>query len=270
MMGRITGGVSAAFLRPLFALATLVLPHAAFATCQPIAFAPPLLVPAAFTQTAAVPANHVRITFVGHASFLIETHEGVRALTDYNGYVTPSVLPDIVTMNNSHSSHYTDFVDPRIEYVLRGWDPAGGVARHNLSVKDLRVRNVPTNLRDWGGKLSNGNSMFVFETADLCIVHISHLHHVLSKEQLADLGRIDIAFAPIDGSTTMSHDELFEVLEAIKPQLIIPMHFSFGGVEAFIARAKERYPVKFHDSPTIEVSFASVPRKPEVLFLQGR
>jgi L-ascorbate metabolism protein UlaG (beta-lactamase superfamily) len=93
---------------------------------------------------------------------------------------------------------------------------------------------------------------------------------VLSKNQLRALGRIDIAFAPVDGQMTMSHQELFEVLAAIKPMLIIPMHYGFGdAVEAFIDKARHLYPIRQHDSATIELSFRSLPRKPEVLFLQA-
>jgi hypothetical protein len=28
-------------------------------------------------------------------------------------------------MNRAHSSHYTDFPDPAIKHVLRGWNPEG-------------------------------------------------------------------------------------------------------------------------------------------------
>ena len=154
--------------------------------------------------------------------------------------------------------------------MLGGWDPKGGVARHNLFIEDMRVRNVPTNLSDITGRMANGNSMFVFESADLCVVHISHLHHVLSKQQLGELGRIDIAFAPIDGFMTMSHSELFRGLAQIRPKLIIPMHYGwFGAVEEFIEKAKALYPIRTHDSDTIFFSKAKLPRRTGVLFLKG-
>ena len=243
---------------------------AAEASCYPMAGAPGGFTPASF-RVAAVKAHHVRIEFVGHSTFVIESPQGVRVATDYNDYVRPRRLPTIVTMNNSHDTHYSYSVDEGIAHVLRGWDPAGGIARHNVSVKDVRVRNVPTNLAEFGGRWRNGNSMFVIESQGLCIVHISHLHHVLSEDQLRDLGRIDIAFAPIDGMWTMSHQELFEVLGEIKPMLVIPMHYgSMGGVQAFIARAKAKWPVRHHDGPAIELSFRDLPRKTEVLFLAGR
>lgn len=273
----------------------LALPTGAIASCAGMAQAPgisphPYIQKASFLKTgtnlaqaapqnmpqtantSAVPRNHMKITFIGHSTFEIETPEGARAQTDFNDYVQGAGrIPHIVTMNNSHDSHFSYAPMKSIEHVLRGWDPKGGVAKHNLKFRDLRVRNVPTNLLDRGeGKLSNGNSMFVFEVAGLCAVHISHLHHYLSKNQLRALGVIDIAFAPIDGMWTMSHDELFRVLGDIKARMIIPMHFgSMGGVEAFIARAQKNWAVRKHPSNSITLSLRDMPKTPEVVFLEG-
>ena len=218
-----------------------------------------------------VPRNHMKITFLGHATFEIETPEGARAQTDYNDYVQGGRVPHIVTMNNTHDSHFSYAPMKEIEHVLPGWDPDGGIAKHNLLFRDLRVRNVPTNLVDRGeGRLSNGNSMFVFEAAGLCAVHISHLHHYLSENQLRALGPIDIAFAPIDGMWTMSHDELFRVLGDIKARMIIPMHFgSMGSVETFVARAQNNWKVRKHPSNSITLSLRDMPQSPEVVFLEG-
>ncbi len=243
---------------------------AASAACLPMAHGAPRIIPAAYSA-ASVKAHHLRISYIGHSTFEVESPQGVRIATDYNDYIHPPRRPTIVTMNNAHDTHFSYQPDEAIPHVLRGWDPGGGVARHNLSIRDVRVRNVPTNFTDLGGKLTNNNSMFLIESQSLCVVHISHLHHVLSKDQLRDLGRIDIAFAPIDGMWTMSHRELFEVLDQIKPVLIIPMHYgSLGGVQAFIEQARARqWPVRRHGAVSIELSFRDLPRRTEVLFLDG-
>src|SRR6266542_1857381 len=93
------------------------------------------------------------ITFVGHSSYQIDTPQGVRAITDYNGYNGFGRKPDIVTMNNAHSSHFTDDPEEGIAYVLRGWPskPGETEAKHDVTLKDMKVWNVPTNARDWGG-----------------------------------------------------------------------------------------------------------------------
>ena len=71
-----------------------------------ISSAPRRVVPAAFRQ-AALAADQVRLTYVGHSTFLIESPQLVRIATDYNDYVRPPVVPDIVTMNKAHSTHYS-------------------------------------------------------------------------------------------------------------------------------------------------------------------
>src|ERR1700743_898615 len=85
-----------------------------------VAAHPPRIIPAAF-DLAALDADQVRLTYVGHAPFLIESPQLVRIATDYNDYVRPPVLPDIITMNHAHDTHFTDHPDPAIKSVLRGW-----------------------------------------------------------------------------------------------------------------------------------------------------
>src|SRR5262245_46491180 len=105
----------------------------------------PRLMPTAFTRV--LNSDQVRFTYAGHSTFLIESPQLVRIATDYNDYVRSPVLPDIVTMNHAHSSHYTDRPDPAIKHVLRGWGPSPEQpARHDMTYKDVRVRNVPTKI----------------------------------------------------------------------------------------------------------------------------
>lgn len=273
LLGSLARRVFATRRAPLVLLAPVLIALGGVATpaeaACPVAVAgfSPALLPAAY-KPAAVPAGHISITFSGHASFLIETPGGASVFTDYNGYVRPPRIPDAVTMNISHYTHYTDFVEPEIKYVLRGWDPAGGIARHNIRIKDARVRNVPTNVTELGGKLSNENSIFVVEAAELCVAHLSFLRHVLSKGQLRELGRVDVLLVPIDGMWTMSHQELMQVIGQIEPALIIPMHYGSGdSVDAFIALASKLYPIKRHSANTLIFSLRTLPRKTEVLFL---
>ena len=239
--------------------------------CHVVASNKPNVHPAAFTPTA-LNDDEVGLTFVGHATFLIESPHGVRIATDYNGAVRPEIVPDVITMNHAHPTHYTDYPDPAIKYVLRGWDPNGGAARHDLQVEDVHIRNVPTNIRDWpGGTEFGGNSIFVFEVADLCIAHLGHLHHPLTSEHLRELGPIDVVLAPVDGSWTMSLDGMMEVLGAIHAPLVVPMHyFSEFTLDRFLARAREQYAVERNGSPSTVLSRATLPSRPTVLVLPAQ
>jgi L-ascorbate metabolism protein UlaG (beta-lactamase superfamily) len=223
-------------------------------------------------QLAALDPDQVRVTYVGHATFLIESPQLVRIATDYNDYVRPPLIPDIATMNHAHSTHYTDNPDPAIKYVLRGWGPSPEQpAIWDLKYRDVRVRNVPTNIRDWaGGTERYGNSIFIFEVANLCIAHLGHLHHTLTQQQLNEIGRPDVVMAPVDGSYTLDLEGMMEVLTALKPQVIIPMHFlGLYTLERFLDRARQNWEVKTADVPSLRVSKTTLPKTPQVLVLPG-
>jgi L-ascorbate metabolism protein UlaG (beta-lactamase superfamily) len=228
--------------------------------------------PAAFTRVA-LNADQVRLTYVGHSTFLIESPRLVRIATDYNDYVKPSVLPDIVTMNHAHSTHYTDRPEPGIKHVLRGWAGDERPARHDVNFQDVRVRNVPTNIRTWGGDSTerHGNSIFIYEIGNMCIAHLGHLHHTLTQAQLNEIGRIDIVMVPVDGTYTLDLEGMLEVVTAMKAQVVVPMHyFSAFTLNRFLERVREKFDVETSEIPSVVFSKATLPAKPKVLVLPGR
>ena len=236
-----------------------------------LANARPPIVPAAL-KFAALNTDQVRLTFIGHATFLIESPQGVRIATDYNDYLRLPALPDIATMNHAHDTHFSDHPNPAVKYVLRGWGPSPDEpAVWDLKYGDVRVRNVPTNIRNWGGGTERyGNSIFVFEIANLCIAHLGHLHHTLTQAQLNEIGRVDVVMAPVDGSYTLDLDGMMEVLTALKAQIIIPMHFfSQYTLARFLDRARQLWPVEQADIPSVVVSKTTLPESPKVLVLPG-
>ncbi len=244
----------------------MLLPRVASAGCSPIAFGAP------FVWLASSTSDAITITFLGHASFLIESPGGVRAVTDYNGINIPADPPDIATMNHAHSTHYTDHPDPRIPHVLHGWRDDGKAAEYELTVGDMHVSNLPTNIREWqgGGTERYGNSIFLFESAGVCIAHLSHLHHVLTEQDVTELGHVDVVMAPVDGVYTMSQQDVAAVLEQIHPRLVLPMHYFTRDVaERFVALMGDRYAVRFSDSPTLRVSRATLPERPTMVVLPG-
>ncbi len=231
------------------------------------------VVPASF-DVAQLQDGEVRLTFLGHASFLIESPLGVSIVTDYSDATRPPQVPTIATMNRAHISHYTFNPDPGIRYVLHGWGENGVPAKYHLTVEDVWLRNVTTNIR--GGFGTSGelqrdmNSIFVFEVSGLCIAHLGHLHHRLTKEHLDALGRIDVVLAPVDGGYTLNVDDMIEVLRSINAPLVIPMHY-FGALTLarFVARLDEHYVVETSPIPVVTLSRTTLPKEPTVLVLPG-
>lgn len=222
---------------------------------------------------AALKPYEVRVTYHGHSTFTIESPKGVIVSTDYNDYVRPATAPTIVTMNVAHDTHFSDLPDPAIKHVLRGWnpDPNGGAAIHDLTERDIRVRNVPTNIRSsYSGPPSGqyGNSIFIFEVGGFCIAHLGHLHHTLTMQQLAQIGQMDVVFVPVDGSYTLDLAGTFEVLKAMNPRVVVPMHYFSGySLARFNDAAKATYKIVEHASSTIVFARDQMPTKPRILVL---
>ncbi|MEO1207393.1 MAG: MBL fold metallo-hydrolase [Pseudomonadota bacterium] len=225
-----------------------------------IAHQPATLVPTALN------VGEVRITYVTHASFRIETQGGIAMVTDYSGIAGEGRPPDVVTMNHAHETHWTDTPDPRISHVLRGWNPNGGPANHELNIGDVFIRNVPTDIRNWGGGSEpDGNSIFIFEVAGLCIGHLGHLHHELAPADLGVIGQLDIVMAPVDGSYTLDHDSMVNVLKLLKARLVIPMH-AFGQItlERFLGRMASDFEIIRSGTSTMIVSANQLPDTPTI------
>ncbi len=220
--------------------------------------------------SAALQADEVQLTYVGHSTFLIESPGSVTIATDYSGNSGGSV-PDVVTMNRAHPTHYTDTPDPAIRHVLRGWSPDGAPARHDLQVDDVRIRNVTTDIRGgYVGRVPDGNSIFIFEIAGLCIGHLGHLHHELSPEHVGWVGRLDVVLVPVDGGYTMAQVNMLEVVKELKARLVIPMHY-FGPttLARFINNARDSFEVEMASAPVVVVSAKTLPAKPKLLVLPG-
>jgi len=75
---------------------------------------------------------------------------------------------------------------------------------------------------------------------------------------------------PVDGTWTLNVDDMMRVLSLLNPPLAVPMHvFGPATLGRFLDKARERFAVRFHDTPTIVVSRATLPGAPTVVVLPG-
>ena len=236
--------------------------------CLAVAQSLPKVMYASFTPVQAQMGT-VTITYAGHSTYVIETPDGVRIATDFSGHYGTNPLPRVVTMNKAHSTHYTHTPDPGIEHVLRGWNPEGGPARHAVVIDDVYIRNVPTDIRNWQGMEPDGNSIFIFEVAGLCIGHLGHLHHNLTDAHYSAIGRLDIVMVPVDGGMTQSLANMSEITTRLFSSIVLPMHRHSTPLGEFLAGMGEGFAVDYRDSRSFTVSLRDLPKRPTILVLQG-
>jgi L-ascorbate metabolism protein UlaG (beta-lactamase superfamily) len=242
--------------------------------CLAMANAPPRATPVSLSLAAAK-TDEVAITYVGHSTYYIDTPGGVRIATDFSGAYTVGRLPDVVTMNRAHSTHYTLYPDPRIPLVLHGWNDDGSPARINQRVGDVLIRNVTTDIRRYLFDNSNtamvkdGNSIFIFEVAGLCIGHLGHLHVRLDDSHFAAIGRLDIVMVPIDGTYTMSLDGMSEITKRLRASVVLPMHRFMTPLDEFMRKIGLDFAIDQRTERTLTISRETLPSTPTVIILDG-
>lgn len=70
------------------------------------------------------------------------------------------------------------------------------------------------------------NTVFVFEMDGLRIVHLGDLGHLLTDEQLKEIGTVDVLMIPVGGVYTINGTEARQVVAQLKPRrYILPMHY---------------------------------------------
>ncbi|MCR8827591.1 MBL fold metallo-hydrolase [Pseudosulfitobacter koreensis] len=220
---------------------------------------------------AEVPRETVLIHYINHASFLIRSHAGLNMVTDFTGFIgNVPMIPDVVTMNHAHDTHWTAFPDPAIDHVLNGWGPFGEGIEHHVDLGEVLVRNVSTDIRSqYGGSEPRGNSIFVFEIAGLCIGHLGHLHHEPNAEQYAAIGRLDVVMAPIDGGMTLDLPTMTRILKRLKSSVVLPMHwFSDYALDAFLTGMTDSFAVVEVGGPSLQMSRDRLPSRPTIMVLR--
>jgi L-ascorbate metabolism protein UlaG (beta-lactamase superfamily) len=173
----------------------------------------------------------VTLRYYGQSFFVLTTPGGTRiAIDPYGniGFPLPSgVSADVVTISHEHGDHNNAALIQGSPKVLRGLVP-GSWASIRERVGDAVIYNVPSFHDDQGGTSPRGlNAIFVIETGGLRIAQLGDLGQtVLTEGQLKAMGAIDILLIPVGGGPfTINGEQASRLVEAIRPRVVIPMHF---------------------------------------------
>jgi len=208
------------------------------------------------------------IHYFGHNFFQITTSQGTAIVMDPlapGRYPTPNLTPHVVTVGREHPNHNYVQLARGNPLILRGLAQFGAEwNRVSTHVREVAISNVPIYQNGVAGALKG--AAFVFDLGTLCIVHLGDLSHTLTPEQLHQIGRVDVALVPIDGTYTMGPDTAREVLQQLIPKIAIPMHYrdNLTLVEAFVRGLTTRS----LNSDTLLVSKSSLPPTTEIMVLR--
>jgi L-ascorbate metabolism protein UlaG (beta-lactamase superfamily) len=213
----------------------------------------------------------VGLEWLGHSSFLLTSPVGLRLLTDPNTWHPIPTAPDVVTVSNLHITHSGVSQVPGTPQVLWGLTPDRGWNNIVLTREDVTLFNLPSYVSHTDPENSPiQNSIFVFRTGGLCIVHLGNLRHPLTPPQLQRLGKPDVLLIPGDGQWTLLPADILTVVAQLQPLLVIPMHFDFlPHAEVFVQYFAGRYPVRRVDGRSLTLSRQMLPASTEVVIFKG-
>ena len=215
----------------------------------------------------------MKIKSYGHAAFLITSDQGVKIITDpyesgaYGGQLAYGKIKDqvdVVTTSHDHADHNDAKSLPGSPQIVKG---SGSKTVKKISFKGIATYHDPSK-----GSERGTNTIFAFTVDGIRVCHLGDLGHMLSGEELAEIGPVDILFIPVGGYFTIDSKEATRVAEQIRPKVLIPMHFKTEKVGFPITPVEDFLKGKSNPKRpgTSEVSFdkSTLPQQMEIVVLE--
>jgi L-ascorbate metabolism protein UlaG (beta-lactamase superfamily) len=210
----------------------------------------------------------MKIKYLAHATFLITSDSGTRIITDpyevsdafRHGAIQEAA--DIVTVSHDHHDHNNVAAVKGNPQVVRG----------TAEVKGIKFNGIATAHDNKGGTERGKNTIFCFEVDGIKVCHMGDIGHLLSDNQVVEVGKVHVLLIPVGGFFTIDARTAGEVSEQVRPRVIIPMHFKtdkmdfpIKGVEEFL---KSKTNVTRVDGSEIEFKPGQLPAGPQIIVLK--
>ena len=178
----------------------------------------------------------MKITYLGHASFLLETAKGTRIVTDpYAQDILPHpvVKAHVVTMSHEHHDH-CDLSQVKGDYVTVN-------STKDVTFLDVKITCVPCFHDEVQGKKRGHNRAYVFEADGLKVVHLGDLGEAPTPALIAACAGADALLIPVGGTYTLTGPEAAAAAKALQPKLTVPMHYRCPGHSFAVISTEEPF-----------------------------
>jgi L-ascorbate metabolism protein UlaG (beta-lactamase superfamily) len=212
----------------------------------------------------------MRVKWLGHACFLITSRDGLRVITDpyaVGGGINYSPIKetaDAISVSHGHDDHSNVSAIKGKHEVIK--------SDGTKVAKGIQFKGVATYHDEAQGGQRGLNTIFCFAIDDMKLCHLGDLGHVLNREQVSEIGAVDILFVPVGGFFTIDASAASKVCEQLEPKVIIPMHFRtlkcaypIAGVEDFLKGKKN---VRRIENSEVDFEREGLPAATEIVLLQ--
>lgn len=163
-------------------------------------------------------AETMHITWLGHSCFRVESRGYTAVLDPYADGSVEGLLPvretaDLVLCSHEHGDHKArDLVTLR-----EGKAPV------------FRVETISTYHDDQKGAKRGPNTIHILDDGVFRAAHAGDLGCALSGEELEKLKGLDVLMVPVGGYYTIDAAQARALVNAVKPRIVIPMHYRGQG-----------------------------------------
>lgn len=195
----------------------------------------------------------MKLEYYGHSFWRIVTDTISIVIDPFDdiGYPIPqNLIADYIFISHEHHDHNNVSIIKGNPQIIR----TSGL--HEL--KDFRAELISVFHDNEQGLRRGKNHIIKLELNGVVLVHCGDLGHLPSVEVLKKIDNPDLLLVPVGEVYTLAIKDARELITAIKPRLIFPMHykttalsFQLGGLESFTQNSPD---VVYHDTNSIEIT----------------
>src|SRR4030042_1833380 len=208
----------------------------------------------------------MEISWLGHSCFRLKGSHAIIITDPYSpglGYSLGKPTARIVTVSHEHPGHcYVEGVGGQPKVVSRPGE---------YEINDVLIIGIATFHDGEGGKKRGKNTVYLMEIDEVSVCHLGDLGHVLSSEQIEDIGNVDVLLLPVGGVSTLNAPMAAEVVRQLEPKAIIPMHYKTPALKRELEPVdrflKEIGAKQVASQPKLSVTRSNLPLTTQVFLL---
>ena len=168
----------------------------------------------------------MQIRWHGHSCF--EITDSITIVTDPHdgrslGIMPPSASADVVLISHDHSDHNSF-------KTIRGSHKDVFAFVGEFEFNGSVFVGLETDHDDIDGIKRGKNVMYVMNVDGMSICHCGDIGNIPDEKVIKKIRGVDILMVPVGGVITIENKNLIKFLEAVRPRVIIPMHYRVGGL----------------------------------------
>jgi len=162
----------------------------------------------------------MELSWLGHSCFRIRGSHAIIITDPYPpslGYSLGKPTARVVTVSHQHPGH---------SYVQGiGGGPRRLTGPGEYEISGVLIMGIATFHDREKGRKRGKNTVYLMEVDEISVCHLGDLGHVLTAEQVEELGDVDVLLLPVGGVSTINAPMAAEVVRQLEPKVVVPMHY---------------------------------------------